>query len=284
MHLEQNWFRIWEDRPGIWVIEEPLHSENVKSYLIIGRDRAALIDTGMGVGDLREAVRARTELPIIVLQSHAHNDHVGSAWQFDDVRINPIEADALANGISAKRLENWFNPNELSGPLPPDFNPVGYAIPVVTPTGLLNDGDSIDLGDLTLEVFHVPGHSAGGLVFLDRANRNLYSTDVIYLQELYLMNPDSSVPVYVETLERLIDFVPLVDRLYPSHGPTPISPSVIPAMAAAMREVRDGRSPDTVDYEPIIDGGREDTREPDWIEYHRFGDFDILFSSWATRK
>src|SRR3954447_17876971 len=112
--LEQAWFRVWEDQPGVWVIEEPLHSERVKSYLVIGQDRAALIDTGMGVGDLRALVEARTSLPIIVLQSHAHNDHVGSAAQFDDVRIHPAEAAALERGQSAERLANWFAPTEMT--------------------------------------------------------------------------------------------------------------------------------------------------------------------------
>jgi glyoxylase-like metal-dependent hydrolase (beta-lactamase superfamily II) len=283
MELEQDWFRIWEDRPGIWVIEEPLHSEVVKSYLIIGRDRAALIDTGMGVGDMRAAVRARTDLPIIALQSHAHNDHVGSAWQFDDVRIHPIEANALSQGMSAERLSHWFDASELSGPLPPGFNPAGYAIPGKTPTSMLSEGDVVGLGGVSLEVFHVPGHSAGGLVFLDPANRNLFSTDVVYLRQLYLMNPDSSVPVYAKTLERLIEFLPLVDRLYPSHGPTPISPEVIPAMAEGMRAIRDGRQPDKVDHLPSLDGGRDDASGPASLEYHSFGEFEVLLSSRAVR-
>jgi glyoxylase-like metal-dependent hydrolase (beta-lactamase superfamily II) len=284
MGLEQSWFRVWEDRPGIWVIEEPLHSEVVKSYLVIGNDRAALIDTGMGVGDLNALVRSITDLPIVVLQSHAHNDHIGSAWQFDAVCVHPAEAEALAKGMSADRLANWFSPHEMSGPLPASFNPVGYSIPGTSATALINDGDTIDLGGFMLEVIHAPGHSAGGLVFLDRANRNLYSADVVYLRELYLMNPDSSVPVYAGTLERLIDLIPLVDRLYPSHGPTPISPEFITPMASAMRKVQRGHHPDRVDDIPGLDGGRDDTAGRAWIEYHEFGDFEILLSSWATRN
>ena len=77
VELVQDWFRVWEDRPGIWVIEEPLHSECVKSNLIVGRDRAVLIDTGMGVGDIRKLVMELTRLPVTVVQSHAHNDHIG---------------------------------------------------------------------------------------------------------------------------------------------------------------------------------------------------------------
>ena len=283
MELEQDWFRVWEDRPGIWVIEEPLHSEGVKCCLIIGTDRAALIDTGMGVGDLKSLVRRRTDLPIIVLQSHAHNDHIGSAWQFDDVRIHPVEADALAAGCSAARLTDWFAPNELSGPLPSGFDPKGFSIPGRPANGLLNDGDCIELGGTTLQVMHLPGHSAGGLAFLDRAHRTLYSTDIVYLRQLYLLNPDSSVPDYVQSLTRLAAIVPDLDRLYPSHGPSPISPAVIPQMLAGMQAVQAGRQPDRVEMDSSMEGGREDLKTRSSLAFHDFGDFEILIGSDAIR-
>lgn len=279
--LVQDWFRVWEDRPGIWVIEEPLHSEGVKSYLIIGTERAALIDTGMGVGDIRALVTSITDRPIVVLQSHAHNDHIGGSFQFDDVLIHPAEADDLARGMIAERLTTWFATAEMSGPLPASFNPAGYAIPGKQPTGMLNEGDVVDLGDLKLEVMYTPGHSKGGLVFLDRANRTLFSTDVVYLRELYLMVPDSSARIYAETLLRLIDVAPLVDGLYPSHGPTPIDPAIIPAMAEAMRAVADGRKPDRIQELPELNTGRDDTPGPASIAFHLFGDFEILVSSWS---
>ncbi|WP_410962494.1 MBL fold metallo-hydrolase, partial [Salmonella sp. SAL4358] len=88
------------------------------------------------------------------------------------------------------------------------FNPAGYFIPGKTPTRTYDNGDIVELGGRRLEVIHAPGHSRGGLVLLDRANRTLYSTDVVYLRSLYLLNPDSSIPNYVATLERLAELVP----------------------------------------------------------------------------
>jgi glyoxylase-like metal-dependent hydrolase (beta-lactamase superfamily II) len=274
--LVQDWFRVWEDQPGVWVIEEPLHSEEVKSYLVIGSDRAALIDTGMGVGDIRRLVEEITPLPISVIQSHAHNDHIGGAWQFHDVGIHQSEAGDLATGQSAARLTNWFAESELSGSLPPGFNPVGYSIPGKTPTRMYDDGDIVALGGRTLEVIHAPGHSRGGLVLLDLANRTLYSTDVVYLRSLYLLNPDSSIRDYVATLERLSALVPDLDRLYPSHGPSPISPRLIPLMLDAMREIAAGREPDHVEPRPAIEGGRTDATDRSELRFHEFGEFRVL--------
>ncbi|MDQ2683909.1 MAG: MBL fold metallo-hydrolase, partial [Chloroflexota bacterium] len=154
MTLVQDWFRVREEPAGVWIIEEPLHSEQVKSYLVLGSARAALIDTGMGVGDIRALVESLTSLPVIVLQSHAHNDHIGGSWQFDEVLVHQLEAGDLADGQTAERLANWFAPHEMSGPLPPGFEPRGYRIPGKTATGYLAEGDCVDLGERSLEVLH----------------------------------------------------------------------------------------------------------------------------------
>lgn len=276
--LVQNWYRVWEDRPGIWVIEEPLHSEQVKSYLILGAEHAVLIDTGMGVGDIHRLVRDITSQPIAVVQSHAHNDHIGGAWQFEDVGIHPSEAADLEGGQSAERLADWFEPGQMRGPLPPGFEPRGYRIPGKTPTRFYQDGDRIDLGNHVLTVIHAPGHSRGGLVLFDEADRSLYSTDVVYLRSLYLLNPDSSVPQYLHTLDQLSGLVPMVDRLYPSHGPTPISPSLIPQMRDAMQAIADGRPADHVEREPTIEGGREDVNQRSALHIHDFGTFRVLIA------
>jgi len=242
--LRQGWFDVREVGDGIVVFEEPLHSENVKSYLVMGTDRAALIDTGMGIGNLRREVDAITMLPIVVLQSHAHFDHVGDAWRFDDVRVHASEATALERGRAADTLTGWLDAKELMGPLPDGFDPASYHLEGKAPTSLLSDGDEIDLGGRTLTVMHCPGHSPGSLAFWDKAARLLISTDVAYLRELYALNPDSSVTDYLVSLRRLEAMIPDLDVLLPSHGPTPINPSHLAVMADGMQQVVDGREPD----------------------------------------
>lgn len=276
--LVQDWFNVWESRPGTWIIEEPLHDEEVKSYLLPGRERALLIDTGMGVGDIRDVVASITDLPVTVVLSHAHNDHMGGAWQFDNVGIHPSETDDLVTGHSATRLAAWFSDSSMKGSLPPDFQQDGYFIPGKQPTRVFVDGDAIDLGGRTLEVMHAPGHSRGGLVLLDRNDRSLFSTDVVYLRSLYLLNPDSSVPAYIATLARLAALASDLDRLYPSHGPSPIDPGLILSMLDGMRAIAHGRSADTVEVDPEIEGGREDTAGRSQVDIHDFGVFRVLIA------
>ena len=244
MTLIQDWFDVRELEPGVIVIEEPLHAERVKSYLIVGSDRAALIDTGMGVGDIAAVVRDLTDKPVTVHLSHAHWDHIGGNTGFDEILIHPAEADALPQGYPQARLRRWFAPDQLSGPLPPGVTVDTLDIPPSSATGFLNEGDVIDLGDRHLEVWHVPGHSPGGLVFIDRANGILFSTDLAYQGNLYAYR-GPELPIYRASLDRLADLAPSLRVVFPSHNDTPIDPALLPRLATLLGEVADGtRDPD----------------------------------------
>jgi glyoxylase-like metal-dependent hydrolase (beta-lactamase superfamily II) len=240
----QEWFEVWEAEPGIVVIEESLHAERVKSYLIIGDHRAALIDTGMGVGDIAAVVRDLTDKPVTVLLSHAHWDHIGGNTGFSDLHIHPAEADRLPAGYPNDRMQRWFAPEQLSGPLPAGLSVDSLIIPPSTATGFLHEGDIIDLGGRTLEVWHLPGHSPGGLVFIDRANGVLFSTDLAYQGYLYAYRGDD-LAIYRASLDRLATLTPDLRVVYPSHNTTPISPALMPRLAYLLGEVTDGtREPD----------------------------------------
>src|SRR6059036_3330538 len=75
--ISDRWFEVYKVAPAVFAIYEPHQSEEVISYLIVGDKRAALFDTGMGISDLKKVTSEMTQLPIVVLNSHTHNDHVG---------------------------------------------------------------------------------------------------------------------------------------------------------------------------------------------------------------
>ncbi|CAA9561744.1 MAG: hypothetical protein AVDCRST_MAG43-1835 [uncultured Thermomicrobiales bacterium] len=240
------WFAITEPEGGIFVIEEPLHDERVKSFLIVGEQRAVLLDTGMGVADIRTVVDALTDVPIIVVNSHAHWDHIGSNHRFDTIWIHEAESGYLQAGVGNDVLRPWFGPEHLTGQLPDGVTAETITIPPSTPTALVTDGQVIELGGRALEVLHCPGHSVGGIVLADHANGALFSTDVAYAGALYVYGTDD-LPVYARSLRRLATLVPGLRAVYPSHGDSPIPPAMLPRMADALDGIGAGREPSWTD-------------------------------------
>jgi glyoxylase-like metal-dependent hydrolase (beta-lactamase superfamily II) len=262
--LVQGWFRVSEPEPGVFAIEEPLHDERVASYLIVGDERALLVDAGMGVGDLRAVVASLTDRSVTLLVSHAHFDHVGGAWRFaadGPVLVHPLEADRLRAGTDNAKLRRFMTPEHLLGPLPSGYDLETAAIPGVEPTGFVADGDRIDLGGRVLEVIHAPGHEVGLLALRDRANRLLFSTDVVYAGAIYAHMPGSDLDAYRATMTRLAALAPEIDRIYPAHNERPLAADVLPRIAAALDAAAAGRDADAVDGAAAV---------------HRFDGFSVL--------
>ncbi|HEU5433347.1 MAG TPA: MBL fold metallo-hydrolase, partial [Thermomicrobiales bacterium] len=248
--LTQDWFRVTAFAPGVICIEEPLHEERVKSYLIVGDERAVLLDTGMGVGDLKALVRSLTDRPLTVVQSHAHFDHIGGAHQFAgdcEILIHPEQADDLRRGVAPARIRRGFAPEHLSGPLPAGRTVESMTIPGVEPTGFLTGGETLDLGGRTLETIDAPGHCRGLLALLDRDAGALWSTDAVYAGPLYAQMDDSNLVAYQETMDALAALAPALRAVYPAHGPTPIEPALLRPMRDAIADVAAGRRPDSTE-------------------------------------
>src|SRR6202041_3856815 len=83
--ISDPWFEVYKPAPGVFAIYEPHQSEETISYLIVGTKQALLFDTGMGIADIHKVVSQLTSRPIVVLNSHTHDDHVGGNWQFNFV-------------------------------------------------------------------------------------------------------------------------------------------------------------------------------------------------------
>jgi glyoxylase-like metal-dependent hydrolase (beta-lactamase superfamily II) len=266
----QDWFEVWEPEPGVHVIQEPYHSENVKSYLILGDQRAVLIDTGMGIGDIKAVVDDLTTLPVTVLNSHAHWDHIGGNWRFDEILIHRAEAEALGTSPAAERLRTFFSDQNLSAPVPDDFDISTFEIKPSRATTLLDGGETIDLGNRILRVIHAPGHSPGGIVVVDDDNRLMFTTDVAYASRLYAFLSHSNVHDYRDTLARLESMATEMRALYPSHGATPIDPGLIGQMRVAFDELLGDRVPEHIEGD---------------IALHEFGAFSIAVpAQWSSRE
>lgn len=189
---------------GLYQINEPtlypdgVWGEYVDAYLIVGEKRAVLIDTLEQTPDLYAIVRSITDLPLDVLITHGHDDHVGrSAPDFYNagckIYMNLDDYDYL------KRYVDYVDKTMLTD---------------------LREGMTFDLGGRTIETLACPGHTPGCLVFYDRANRLAFSGDTVGSGGFW-MQLDIGLPLtrFLPNLDRFIEMIDASDDLlvYPGH-------------------------------------------------------------------
>src|SRR2546428_7418099 len=144
--ISDPWFEVYKVAPAVFAIYEPHQSEEVISYLIVGDKRAALFDTGMGISDIRKVTSELTRLPIVVLNSHTHNDHVGGNWQFET--IYGIDTDFTRTNARGSRedAQAEIASDQICGNLPKEFNPKTHVTRPWKIKEYVRDGARIDLG------------------------------------------------------------------------------------------------------------------------------------------
>jgi glyoxylase-like metal-dependent hydrolase (beta-lactamase superfamily II) len=241
---DREWFEVRRFPDGVTMIGEPHHREDVKVYLIEGDRDVAVLDTGTGAGDFSGLVASLSSRRPRILQTHAHWDHIGASHRFADVLVHPAEAEALRVGFPADRYTAVFSGDAVApGRLPAEFDP-GPGIPGREPTGWLEHGDRIDLGQRELEVLHTPGHSPGGVSFLDRQARALFVGDLLYLGRMLLFFPGSDPTAFRESLRLVAGLAGEVETVYPAHNETPIVAEEMVAIRDAYETVWAGRAPD----------------------------------------
>jgi glyoxylase-like metal-dependent hydrolase (beta-lactamase superfamily II) len=232
------WFEVYKVAPGVFAIYEPHQFEEVISFLILGDKRAVLFDTGLGIGDIKRVVTSLTSLPITVLNSHTHNDHVGDNWEFDEIYGMDTEftrTDAKGSGVDAQAE---LAPGSLCGQWPAGFDAKSYSTRPFHITHWIHDGDTVDLGGRVLEVMSTPGHTPDAICLLDRKNGLLFTGDTFYDAPIWLYRPETDLDAYVHSVERIAALAPQLHLLLPSHNVPVDSPSRLPKLLTAIRKVR----------------------------------------------
>lgn len=234
------WFAPTRLDDGVTVVIEPhVHVlERANLFLVEGSERDLILDTGMGVVPLKptlDALRAEPGKELVCVSTHTHMDHIGGVHEFDVRLVHPIEADEMArpSGVGSlfvadipEAVREMF----LRAGYPPldellidafphaGYDPASYALRGAPATGLLEEGDVVDLGDVRFEIVHLPGHSPGGIGLFDASSGTLYAGDAIYDGPLIFDGRGMSVPDYVRTFDKLLHLD--VRRVHGGHDPS----------------------------------------------------------------
>lgn len=265
--VEDAWFEVYAVAPDVYAINEPRQEEQVTSFLIVGSKRAVLFDSGLGIGRISEVVRKLTALPVTVLNSHTHFDHVGGNREFTDVRnLDEPFSQSNARGDVGEALREYAKDtlaeDRVCGSLPPAVASRTYSMPTWQASAAVKDGERLDLGGRTLEVVQTPGHTPDSMCLLDAANGLLFTGDTYYAGEVFLWAPETDVARYEASIERLAGLAPGLRLLLPAHGPPVAEPAQILELQSALREIDAG----TVPFETTQRGRR----------LYKFGHFSIL--------
>jgi len=274
MNGTDDWYEVTRLGERGYSIDE---AEKYGSFLIAGEERSVLVDTGIGVGDLRGLVTGLVDTPVTVVLTHTHWDHIGAAAQFDDVLVSPRELPADGR-VAIDSLSDEFvdRPETFvdrwvadGGAFPDGFEPDAYSVDP-TPATAVPTADGIDLGDRTLEVYPLPGHSPGHLGLLDPSAGVFYGGDIVHIDRgVYLMFEDCDFDEYAESLARLVDLRDdgAFDTLATSHNEVLSGDdlSILDTLSDGFRDIAAGER----DYSVV---------ETDWGEArsYRIGDSAVL--------
>lgn len=237
------WFHVYRVDPGVFALYEPYNFQEVISWLVVGADRALLFDTGMGMSRISGVVRELTRLPVTVVNSHTHYDHVGGNAEFGDIRgmANWYTRES-AGGIPHSDVAQEVGPDAFcAARLRAPLDTARYAIRPFRVTSTIVDGTVIPLGGRQLEVLHVPGHTPDAVALLDRANGLLFTGDTFYPGPIWLFFPGTDHAAYARSAARLAALVPSLRKVLPAHNFPVVEPAVLARLPEAYARAREGR-------------------------------------------
>jgi glyoxylase-like metal-dependent hydrolase (beta-lactamase superfamily II) len=220
-----NWFTITHVHERIYALAEFSHWEKVVSYLILGETEAVLVDAGMGYESMRDAVRSITALPVRVVLTHAHWDHIGGASLFSSVGIfdDPYEKALLARGFQSSEEQELTDTSCFTAP----WKPKEYTVFGVLKPQVLHDQQALALDGYTLRVIHTPGHTPGSVCFYIPEWDVLLTGDTIYPGPLYAYLPECDPKLYAASCKKLARLVTTTTMLLPGHNDTHAASSLL---------------------------------------------------------
>jgi len=204
--------------------------ENVYCELLVGEEKALLIDTGFGYGDLHGFVRKHTDKPLIIVNTHGHLDHAcGNAQFTEPVHLSEKDFQLCKEHTSkdlrqtaAKGAEETtdYKTGEKVRGLPEDFDIEAYTSQGTGNLVPLKDGDIFDLGGITVRAIATPGHTAGSTCFLYEEANWLYVGDQANAFCWLFLEESTDKATHIASLDKLIALAPA--QVIGSHMPTPV--------------------------------------------------------------
>ncbi len=165
-----------------------------RQFFFIGTEKILLVDTGFGKVDLTARIREYSDLPIEVVLTHGHVDHIGGLNQFGECYANERDFSMLPEDIRRKPLK---------------------------------EGDKIDIGNFVFEVIEIPGHTEGSIVLLEKNRKFLIAGDSVQEGPIFMFGDVSKFDDYIASMEKLNKFKKDIRTIYSAHNTLSYGPEYI---------------------------------------------------------
>lgn len=234
---------------NMWVIET---YDKTTMYLVEGAQKALLIDTGTKIAKLDSIINLITKKPLMVVITHAHHDHAGNIRYFKEIWMHPADTVLLHENYKGK-------------------------------IHFVEDGYVFDLGGTQIEVSHMPAHTPGSIVLLDRKAGNCYSGDAFGSNDVWLqLKPLEPMQTYINSclkMEKIMDSG--ITKIYCGHYPyvkKAFDKSYIVTMQKLAEGLINGTGPEPKPYAQkvgcpnpmaVTSGEATIVFDPDYVKFQR---------------
>ncbi|MBQ0051551.1 MAG: MBL fold metallo-hydrolase [Treponema sp.] len=165
-----------------------------RQFFFIGTEKVLLVDTGFGKVDLAERIREYSDLPIEVVLTHGHVDHIGGLNQFGECYANEKDFSMIPEGINKKPLK---------------------------------DGDIIDIGNFVFDIIEIPGYTEGSIVLLEKNRKFIIAGDSVQEGPIFMFGDVSKFDAYIASMEKLDRYKKNIKTIYSAHNTLSYGPEYI---------------------------------------------------------
>lgn len=236
------WFKVYNVGHNTYAIDEPYNWEETIGYLILGKDKALLFDTGMGLDSISLVVKELTRLPVTVLNSHTHPDHIGGNSEFGHVLAMNTKYTRInaARGYQHQDVKWEVRPASFCLSSLPHADTAHYYIKPFKASKFINNGYIIDLGLRKLQVIATPGHTPDAICLYDKQAGYFWCGDSFYEGPILLSGDSTDLKAYKKSINIMSRFAAMSKRVLPAHNLPIADPALIIKAANSFNQIASG--------------------------------------------
>jgi glyoxylase-like metal-dependent hydrolase (beta-lactamase superfamily II) len=199
-------FAVTQIRPALFALSEPDYYQHNVSYVIVGEDRALVIDAGASTTeDITRAVRRLTDKPFAVIPTHLHYDHIGSIHHFQEVWM----IDVPATRELVRKDGFTYVPPDRHIATAAEFSATPFKV-----SRYIKPGETVDLGDRPVQILFTPGHTRDEIVIYSPLDNILFTGDFIYPAGLFSGNATD----YLTSANNVLATINSDTKIYGAHA------------------------------------------------------------------